>query len=94
MSVCNKIIKRVFIVVITGNPAFQVTCRVECSLSPLPVEMQIANIFLGRRFPGRRFLDRRFLGRRFLGRRFLGRRFLGNRFSSRPYLSRSSFSRS
>ena len=30
--------------VITGSSAFQVSCWVECSLSPLRVEMQIANI--------------------------------------------------
>ena len=82
MSVCNKIIKRVFIVVITGNPAFQVTCRVECSLSPLPVEMQIANIFLGRRF-SRSSFSRSSFSRSSLSRSSL----------SRLSFSRSSFSR-
>ena len=40
-----EIIKGVLIVIITASPALQVSCRVECSLRPLPVEMQIANIF-------------------------------------------------
>ena len=30
--------------VITGSSAFQVSCCVKCSLSPVRVEMQIANI--------------------------------------------------
>ena len=43
MSISNKIIERVLIV-INGSSAFQFSSWVECSLSPLRVEMQIANI--------------------------------------------------
>ena len=50
MSIFNKIVEQVLIVVITGSPAFQVSCRVECSLSPLPVKMQIANMLFNNTF--------------------------------------------
>ena len=43
MSISSKIIERVLIV-IPGSSAFQFSTWVECSLSPLLVEMQIANI--------------------------------------------------
>ena len=45
MSTSNEIIERVLIVFITGSPVFQVSHWLECSLSPLPVEMHIVNIF-------------------------------------------------
>ena len=55
MSISNKIIKQILFVVITGSPAFQVFCQVECCLNPLPVEMQIANIYICY-FPAGRFV--------------------------------------